>query len=61
MDNKTTGILAIVVLIVVIGGYLYWENTRGADGQTTLDQANPSAPAVTEPAVPGGGPAKQTP
>jgi hypothetical protein len=60
MDNKTTGILVIVVLIVVAGGYLWWENTR-ADGQTTLDQPNPNAPAVSEPANPGGGPMKQTP
>lgn len=61
MDNKTTGILAIVVVVALFGGYFVWENTRGADGQTTLKDANPNAPAITEPAVPGGGPMKQTP
>lgn len=61
MDNKTTGIMAIVIVVALIGGYVVWENTRGADGETTLQDANPNAPAVTEPANPGGGPLKQTP
>lgn len=61
MDNKTTGIIALLVVVGLIGGYFVWENTRGADGQTTLENANPNAPAVTEPAAPGGGPMKQTP
>ncbi|BCJ90508.1 hypothetical protein IZ6_12430 [Terrihabitans soli] len=61
MDNKTTGILAIVIVVALIGGYVAWENTRGADGETTLKDANPNAPAITEPAAPGGGPMKQTP
>jgi hypothetical protein len=59
MDNKTTGILAIVVIIAVIGGYFWWESTR-SDGQTTLENANPNAPAITEPSAPGGAPAAPT-
>lgn len=61
MDNRTTGILAIVILIALVGGYMWWENTRGADSPTTMDQPNPNAPAVSEPANPDGGPMKQTP
>lgn len=60
MDNRTTMIVAVIILVALIGGYIVWENTRN-DGDTTLDQANPNAPALTEPAAPGGGPMKQTP
>jgi hypothetical protein len=57
MSNKSQGILALVAFVMLIGVYFVWDATKN-DGQTTLTEANPNAPALTEPAAPGG-PAKQ--
>ena len=47
MDNRTTIIVAVVALVVLIAGYIYWDSTN--TGETTLENANPNAPALQEP------------
>ncbi|MFC5068813.1 hypothetical protein [Flaviflagellibacter deserti] len=59
MSNKSQGILALIAFVLLIGVYFIWDATKN-DGQMTLTDANPNAPALTQPAAPGGAPANPT-
>ncbi len=60
MSNKSQGILALIAFVLLIGVYFIWDATKN-DGKMALTDANPNAPALTQPAAPGGAQPAPTP